>query len=137
MSLLQDRGCDRRKGGGSCQLALLGADVIKIEPRKGEEMRQTQAEALWAERKLSPSWLSVNGNKRSLTLDLRKPEATAIVKRLAAGVDAVWENFRPGVMDRLGIGYKTLAAVNPALIYWGSIKIRGVSAAEQGEKLAG
>lgn len=102
---------------GTYQLALLGADVIKIEPREGEDMRQNQAEAEWAERKLSPSWLSVNGNKRSLTLDLRKPEAVEIVKRLVAGADVVWENFRPGVMDRLGIGYETLKAINPRLIY--------------------
>jgi crotonobetainyl-CoA:carnitine CoA-transferase CaiB-like acyl-CoA transferase len=80
-------------------------------------MRPNQAEAAWAERKLSPGWLAVNGDKRSLTLDLRKPEAVEIVKRLAASADVVWENFRPGVMDRLGIGYETLKAINPRLIY--------------------
>lgn len=102
---------------GTYQLALLGADVVKIEPIEGEESRQAQAETLWAGRKLSPSWLSVNGNKRSLALDLRKPPAVEIVKRLVASADVVWENFRPGVMDRLGLGYATLAAINPALIY--------------------
>jgi crotonobetainyl-CoA:carnitine CoA-transferase CaiB-like acyl-CoA transferase len=102
---------------GTYQLALLGADVVKIEPIEGEESRQAQVDTLWAGRKLSPSWLSVNGNKRSLALDLRKPQAIEIVKRLVASADVVWENFRPGVMDRLGIGYDTLAAINPTLIY--------------------
>lgn len=102
---------------GTYQLALLGADVVKIEPIEGEESRQAQVDTLWAGRKLSPSWLSVNGNKRSLALDLRKPQAIGIVKRLVASADVVWENFRPGVMDRLGIGYDTLAAINPTLIY--------------------
>src|SRR5207247_2344747 len=54
---------------------------------------------------------------RSITLDLRKPAAVEVVKRLATRADVVWENFRPGVMDRLGLGYKTLAAINPRLIY--------------------
>ena len=67
----------------------------------------------WAERGLAPGWQAINGNKRSLTLDLQKPEAIAIVKQLAAEVDVVMENFRPGVMDKLGIGYAALSAINP------------------------
>ncbi len=104
---------------GTYQLALLGADVVKIESRDGDETRQqlvTGADE-WLERKMPPGFLSVNGNKRSITLDLRKPEAVAIVKRLAEHADIVWENFRPGVMDKLGLGYETLAKVNPKLIY--------------------
>jgi crotonobetainyl-CoA:carnitine CoA-transferase CaiB-like acyl-CoA transferase len=66
---------------------------------------------------MAPSFLAVNGNKRSITLDLRKPEAVAIVKKLAAAADVVWENFRGGVMERLGLGYEALSAVNPRLIY--------------------
>jgi crotonobetainyl-CoA:carnitine CoA-transferase CaiB-like acyl-CoA transferase len=66
---------------------------------------------------MAPSFLAVNANKRSLTLDLRRPEAVEIVKRLAATADVVWENFRPGVMERLGLGHETLAALNPRLIY--------------------
>ncbi len=66
---------------------------------------------------MAPSFLAVNGNKRSITLDLRKPEAVEIVKRLVAGADVVWENFRGGVMDRLGLGYEALSAINPRLIY--------------------
>ncbi len=102
---------------GTYQLALLGADVVKIESREGDETRAQLADRTWAERKMAPSFLSVNGNKRSLTLDLRRPEAVEIVKRLVVGADVVWENFRGGVMDRLGLGYEALAAINARLIY--------------------
>jgi crotonobetainyl-CoA:carnitine CoA-transferase CaiB-like acyl-CoA transferase len=101
----------------SYQLALLGADVIKVERRGGEDMRRTPLSREWADRGLAPGWQAINGNKRSLTLDLQKEEAIAIVKRLAAEVDVVMENFRPGVMDRLGIGYAALSKINPRLIY--------------------
>ena len=102
---------------GSYQLALLGADVIKVERREGEDMRRTPLSREWAERGMAPAWLAINGNKRSLTLDLQKPAAIDIVNRLAARADVVMENFRPGVMDRLGIGYEALRAINPRLIY--------------------
>jgi crotonobetainyl-CoA:carnitine CoA-transferase CaiB-like acyl-CoA transferase len=102
---------------GTYQLALLGADVIKIESREGDESRHLLISKEWADRKMASSFLAVNANKRSLTLDLRKPEAVEIVKRLVPGADVVWENFRPGVMERLGLGYETLAALNPRLIY--------------------
>src|SRR5947209_149377 len=80
-------------------------------------MRRTPLSREWAERGLAPGWQAINGNKRSLTLDLSKPEAITIVKQLAASADVVMENFRPGVMDKLGIGYAALSAVNPRLIY--------------------
>jgi crotonobetainyl-CoA:carnitine CoA-transferase CaiB-like acyl-CoA transferase len=102
---------------GTYQLALLGADVVKIESHEGDDTRNQLADRAWAERKMAPSFLAVNGNKRSITLDLRRPEAVAIVKKLAATADVVWENFRGGVMDRLGLGYEALCAVNPRLIY--------------------
>ncbi|MGY3360967.1 crotonobetainyl-CoA:carnitine CoA-transferase CaiB-like acyl-CoA transferase [Bradyrhizobium sp. GM0.4] len=101
----------------SYQLALLGADVVKVERREGEDMRRTPLSREWAERGLAPAFQAINGNKRSLTLDLQKPDAIAIVKKLAAQVDVVMENFRPGVMDKLGIGYEALSAINPKLIY--------------------
>ncbi len=101
----------------SYQLALLGAEVIKVERREGEDMRRTPLSREWAERDLAPAFLAINGNKRSLTLDLQKPAAIAIVKKLVAQADVVMENFRPGVMDRLGIGYEALSAINPKLIY--------------------
>jgi crotonobetainyl-CoA:carnitine CoA-transferase CaiB-like acyl-CoA transferase len=101
----------------SYQLALLGADVIKLERREGEDVRRTPLSREWAERGMAPSWMAVNGNKRSLALDLQKPEAAEIVRRLAAKADVVMENFRPGVMDRLGFGYEALAKLNSQLIY--------------------
>jgi len=102
---------------GTYQLALLGADVVKIESRDGDETRSQAISPEWAARKMPPSFLAVNGNKRSVTLDLRRPEAVDVVKRLVARTDVVWENFRPGVMDRLGLGYEALSAINPRLVY--------------------
>ena len=102
---------------GSYQLALLGADVIKVERTEGEDMRRTPLSRLWAERGMAPAWLAINGNKKSLTLDFRRPEAVEIIRKLVAKADVVMENFRGGVMDRLGIGYKALSEINPNLIY--------------------
>ena len=101
----------------SYQLALLGAEVIKIERRGGEDMRRTPLSREWAERNMASAFIAVNGNKQSLTLDLQRPEAREIVLKLAAGADVVMENFRAGVMDRLGFGYAAMSAVNPRLIY--------------------
>jgi crotonobetainyl-CoA:carnitine CoA-transferase CaiB-like acyl-CoA transferase len=101
----------------SFQLALQGADVVKIEHPDGEDTRKIAKSREWADRKMAPIWMSVNSNKRSLTLDLSKPEAVAVVKRLAVDADMVVENFRPGVMERLGIGWPQLREVNPRLIY--------------------
>ena len=102
---------------GTYQLALLGADVVKIESRDGDETRSQLISKEWAERKMPPGFLAVNGNKRSITLDLRRAEAVEIVTRLVVKADVVWENFRPGVMDKLGLGYETLSALNSRLIY--------------------
>jgi crotonobetainyl-CoA:carnitine CoA-transferase CaiB-like acyl-CoA transferase len=102
---------------GTYQLALLGADVVKIESREGDEIRGQLVAKEWADRKMPPGFLAVNGNKRSITLDLRRPEAVEVVRRLVPTADVVWENFRPGVMDKLGLGYDALALLNPRLIY--------------------
>jgi crotonobetainyl-CoA:carnitine CoA-transferase CaiB-like acyl-CoA transferase len=102
---------------GTYQLALLGADVVKIESHEGDESRHLLVNREWADRKMASSFLAVNANKRSITLDLRKPAAIEVIKRLVPTADVVWENFRPGVMDRLGLGYDALAAINPRLIY--------------------
>ena len=101
----------------SYQLALLGAEVIKIERRGGEDMRRTPLSREWAERNMASAFIAVNGNKQSLTLDLQQQAAREIVLKLAAEADVVMENFRAGVMDRLGLGYAALAAINPRLIY--------------------
>jgi crotonobetainyl-CoA:carnitine CoA-transferase CaiB-like acyl-CoA transferase len=102
---------------GSYQLALLGADVIKVESRDGDDMRYGNRANDWEKRGMAAPWVSVNAGKRSITMDLKKPKAIEAIKRLVAKSDVVMENFRPGVMDGLGIGYDTLRAINPKLIY--------------------
>ena len=102
---------------GTYQLALLGADVIKIEPKAGDDMRHSQLSKEWAAKGLGPSFMGINSNKRSLTLDLQKPQAVAVVKRLVETADIVWENFRPGIMERFGLGYEVLKGINPRVIY--------------------
>src|SRR3984957_12464547 len=102
---------------GSYQLALLGADVIKVESRDGDDMRFGNRANDWEKRGLAAPWIAVNSGKRSITLDLKKPKAIEIIKRLVATADVVMENFRPGVMEKLGLGYETLKAINPKLIY--------------------
>lgn len=102
---------------GSYQLALLGADVIKIERPGGDDMRYGPPNKEWADRGLGTGWMAINANKRNIALDLTKPDAIAIVKKLAEKADVVMENFRPGVMDKLGIGYEALSKVNPRIIY--------------------
>jgi crotonobetainyl-CoA:carnitine CoA-transferase CaiB-like acyl-CoA transferase len=101
----------------SYQLALLGADVIKIESREGDDMRYGNRANDWEKRGLAAPWVAVNAGKRSITMDLKQPKAIEVVKRLVPKVDVVMENFRPGVMDKLGIGYETLKQINPRLIY--------------------
>ncbi len=101
------------------QLAMQGAEVIKIEPVDGDDMRRNPLDATWAARDMAPSWMAVNAGKRSLTLDLGRPEAREIVHRLAARCDVVCENFRPGVLERKGMGWSQLSALNPRLIYCG------------------
>ncbi len=102
---------------GSYQLALFGADVVKIERPGGDDMRYGPPNKEWSDRGLGTGWMAINSNKRNIALDLTKPEAIAIVKRLAETADVVMENFRPGVMDKLGIGYEALSKVNPRIIY--------------------
>ncbi len=102
---------------GSYQLALLGADVIKVESREGDDMRFGNRANDWEKRGLAAPWVAVNAGKRSITLDLKQPKAIEAIKRLVGKSDVVMENFRPGVMEKLGIGYETLRAINPKLIY--------------------
>jgi crotonobetainyl-CoA:carnitine CoA-transferase CaiB-like acyl-CoA transferase len=100
------------------QLALLGADVVKIEqPVVGDQTRSLMNEGELHGAGMSPSFMSCNLGKRSLTLDLKATEAHEIVAALVKGADVVAENFRPGVMDRLGFGYETMRQINPSLIY--------------------
>src|SRR4051812_11949942 len=95
----------------------LGADVIKVErPETGEWERGLRAMGKLLDGD-SPFFLAMNRNKKSLTLNLKDPRAQDTVKRLAATADLVVENFRPGVMDRLGLGYDDLRAINPSIVY--------------------
>jgi crotonobetainyl-CoA:carnitine CoA-transferase CaiB-like acyl-CoA transferase len=95
----------------------MGADVIKIErPGVGEWERGLRAMGDLLDGQ-SPFFLAMNRNKRSVALNLKDPRARDIVLRLAEDADLVVENFRPGVMARLGLGYDDLAAVNPSIVY--------------------
>jgi formyl-CoA transferase len=99
-------------------LALLGAEVVKIEnPVEGDLARKLGCLPELNEKLMGTSFLAQNANKKSLTLNLKAPEAKEIFRALAKTADVVVENFRPGVMDRLGVGYETLRALNPRLIY--------------------
>jgi crotonobetainyl-CoA:carnitine CoA-transferase CaiB-like acyl-CoA transferase len=100
------------------QFALLGADVIKVEsPGTGDLARQLGAAPALNAAGMGASFLAQNAGKRSITLNLKKPAGKALFRTLAATADVVVENFRPGVMDRLGLGHAALSAVNPRLVY--------------------
>ena len=100
------------------QLAQLGADVIKVEtPETGDLARQLGADPDLNRRLMGASFLAQNAGKRSITLNLKHAKAREAFLKLVATADVVVENFRPGVMDRLGLGYGMLKAVKPDLIY--------------------
>src|SRR5262245_39967102 len=92
----------------------MGADVIKVEPPGGEATRHMSLELAPG---VSAPFLAVNRNKRGITLDLKRPEAVAVLKRLIGTADVLVENYRPGVAQRLGIDYEALRADNPRLVY--------------------
>src|SRR6476469_9217607 len=94
-------------------LADLGADVIKVEPPGGDSTRQMPG-AVGSD---TPAFNAVNRGKRSIAVALKAPAGRDVVARLAAASDILIENYRPGVMASLGLGYDALAAVNPRLIY--------------------
>jgi len=105
----------RVRAGPTCvrQLADWGANVIKVE------LPETGGETMGGPRDGS-DFLNLHRNKRSITLDLKKPEGTEILKKLAARADVLVENYRPDVKHRLGIDYEALKVLNPRLVY-GSI----------------
>ena len=95
-------------------LADLGADVIKIEaPEGGDYLRWMPP----LTGKVSWAFFALNAGKRSVAIDLKKPEGVATLRALAKDADVLVESFRPGVMERLGLGYEALAADNPGLVY--------------------
>ena len=100
------------------QLAQLGAEVIKVEvPGTGDLARQLGADPQLNEQGMGASFLAQNAGKRSITLNLKHAAGKEGFRRLAASADVVVENFRPGVMARLGLGYDDLKQVRPDLIY--------------------
>lgn len=94
----------------------LGADVIKVEPPEGgDQTRRAMGFKLKGDDSLG--FLNMNRNKRSITLDLKSPEGRAVFYKLAETADVIVENYRPGVMKKLGIDYPTIKAINPKIIY--------------------
>ncbi|MCA3248457.1 MAG: CoA transferase [Azospirillum sp.] len=99
--------------GPTCGLVLgdLGADVIKVEPvPAGDNTRRLGASG-------AGFFATFNRNKRAIAVDMKSPEGLAIVTKLVARADVVTENFRPGAMDKLGLGYEALSKINPRLVY--------------------
>lgn len=100
---------------GTMLLGDMGADVIKIEePARGDLARDLGNQFVNGE---SVQFMSQNRNKRSMRLDLKSPEGRAVFLRMAKTADAIVENFRPGTVDRLGIGYEAVRVMNPKIIY--------------------
>ncbi|HHE6468758.1 TPA: CaiB/BaiF CoA transferase family protein [Providencia rettgeri] len=99
-------------------LADLGANVIKIErPVKGDMFRGLTFNNKWVGGSESPNFLAWNRNKRSLAIDLKSPEAKEIIYKMAQTADVVVQNFRPGVLDKLGFGYEDFKKINPRIVY--------------------
>ncbi|HWC69372.1 MAG TPA: CaiB/BaiF CoA-transferase family protein, partial [Acidimicrobiales bacterium] len=91
----------------------LGADVIKVEPPEGDLTRYSWPRV----HSIASYFTQQNCGKRNVSVDLRRPEGVTLLRRLVERSDVVLENFRPGVMDRIGLGYASLAAGNPRLVY--------------------
>ncbi len=100
------------------QLALAGAEVIKVErPGEGDLARRLGADPELSDRRMGSSFLAQNAGKKSVTLDFKSDLGKKVFCNLVATADVVVENFRPGVMDRLGLGYEALKEIRPELIY--------------------
>lgn len=100
------------------QLALLGADVLKIEnPEGGDLARRLGADPLASARNMGASFVAVNAGKESMTLNLKHDAGKEILRSLVRDADVLVENFRPGVMERLGLAAPSLLALNPRLVY--------------------
>src|SRR6201995_4993636 len=90
-------------------LAWMGADIAKVEPPRGEAGRTGFGDAYY--------FMMYNANKRSLTVNLKDERGLALVKEMAKKADVFAENFAPGAVERLGLGYDVLSAINPRIIY--------------------
>jgi CoA:oxalate CoA-transferase len=103
---------------GAYQLALLGAEVIKVEaPGTGDLARQLGADPALNKALMGASFLAQNAGKRSVTINLKSEAGKGVFRRLLRTADVVIENFRPGVMERLGLGYDVLRGLKPDLVY--------------------
>jgi CoA:oxalate CoA-transferase len=102
---------------GSMMLADFGAEVVKVEPPEGDGYRRASPNYRTEEGRMSYSFLRVNRNKRSVVLDLKTEEGRNDFLALVDEADVVWENLRPGAMQRLGLGWEELRARNPRLVY--------------------
>ena len=103
-------------------LADQGADVIKVEGLTGDVTRGARPESPG----FAPGFVACNRGKRSIALDLKNADGQAILWRLLERADVVAQNYRPGVMERLGFGYETVAARNPGIVF---LSISGVGPA--------
>src|SRR6476620_4755171 len=100
------------------QLALLGAEVIKVEtPGSGDLARQLGASPELGARLMGASFLAQNANKKSVTINLKSEQGREAFRRLVGTADVLVENFRPGVMSRLRVGYEDLREANPRLVF--------------------
>jgi crotonobetainyl-CoA:carnitine CoA-transferase CaiB-like acyl-CoA transferase len=100
------------------QLALLGADVIKVEhPHDYDQSRDTGGDRALNRERMGTGYLTQGSNKRAITLDLKHERGREILKKLVAGADVFVENYRAGALPALGLGYEDLSALNPRLIY--------------------
>lgn len=106
-------------GPGATQLlGMLGADIVKLEsPGSGDQLRTLLSTKLGDSMGMSPAFMSCNFGKRSLAIDLKHPAAKEVVTKLIEGADVVIENFRAGVIDKLGFGYDAVRAIKPDIIY--------------------
>jgi len=99
------------------QLAVWGAEVVKVEMPGGDHVRRRGQVKAWNRADMGTNFLAQASNKRSIVLDLHQPEGQQVLRRLAAGADLLVENFRSGALAKFGLAYADLAALNPRLIY--------------------
>ncbi|MGA1206739.1 MAG: CoA transferase [Gammaproteobacteria bacterium] len=99
------------------QLGLLGARIIKVESPDGDLARRLGSDPTLNQKAMGVSFLAQNAGKESITLNLKHPDGVRIFKQLVETADAIVENFRPGVMARLGLDFDTLKTINPRLVY--------------------
>src|SRR5215469_15264947 len=100
------------------QLAVLGAEVIKVEhPNEPDQSRETGTDRALNRRNMGTSFLTQGSNKKSITLDLKTEAGREVLKKLVTRADVLVENYRPGAFEALGLGYEALLKINPRLIY--------------------